>query len=94
LSWIPDTPYCPSSEPGETLISAFGVFCENVRSAEIRVLDLDPDPLDLYVFGLPDPSLFCTDLDPDPDPSINKQIEFFSVKTDVMYLQKVKSKKT
>jgi hypothetical protein len=57
------------------------------------------------VLGLSDPSLFCTDPAPDPDPSINKQkskknqistflllFDVFSMKPDVNYLQTVKSK--
>jgi hypothetical protein len=41
------------------------LFCKTIN---FSVVDADP-----YVFGLPDPnpSLFCTDLD--PDPVINKQ---------------------
>jgi hypothetical protein len=39
------------------------------------VADPNPDPSDLYVFGLldPDPGPLVRGMDPDPDPSITKQ---------------------
>jgi hypothetical protein len=42
------------------------------RDSTVNPSVVDPDP---SVLGLPDPdpSLFCTDLDLGPDPSINKQ---------------------